>query len=141
MELTQRDLQRLNGVKTVLVAVVKEAATRTRRPFFVNEGLRSEERQKQLWAIGRRGLGGEKPVTWTMKSPHLSGDAVDLYPCLGPGMKAIDELPLAWYDEMAAAMFEAAATLGVKIRWGADWDMDGKPRERGEHDSPHFELA
>jgi hypothetical protein len=44
-------------------------------------------------------------------------------------------------DVDAVAMFAAAKELGVSIRWGADWDGDGKPRERGESDSPHFELA
>ncbi len=39
------------------------------------------------------------------------------------------------------AMFAAAKELGVKIRWGADWDQDGVPREKGESDSPHFELV
>ena len=38
-------------------------------------------------------------------------------------------------------MFAAADDLNVAVRWGADWDRDGKPRERGESDSPHFELA
>ena len=70
-----------------------------------------------------------------MKSKHLSGDAVDLVP-----------YPVDWdtaskFDLIALAMFEAANDLGIKIRWGADWDQDGKPRERGEYDSPHFELA
>jgi peptidoglycan L-alanyl-D-glutamate endopeptidase CwlK len=37
-------------------------------------------------------------------------------------------------------MFQAAQELKTTIRWGADWDRDGKPRERGESDSPHFEL-
>ena len=36
---------------------------------------------------------------------------------------------------------QASRELGVPIRWGADWDMDGLPREKGETDSPHFELA
>jgi peptidoglycan L-alanyl-D-glutamate endopeptidase CwlK len=38
-------------------------------------------------------------------------------------------------------MFAAAKELGVPIRWGADWERDGKPRERGVTDSPHFELV
>jgi peptidoglycan L-alanyl-D-glutamate endopeptidase CwlK len=37
-------------------------------------------------------------------------------------------------------MLKAAEELGVDIRWGADWDEDGNPRERGESDSPHFEI-
>jgi peptidoglycan L-alanyl-D-glutamate endopeptidase CwlK len=29
----------------------------------------------------------------------------------------------------------------VPLRWGADWNRNGNPRERGESDSPHFELG
>ena len=44
------------------------------------------------------------------------------------------------FDEIAKAMHDAAEELGVQITWGADWDRDGNPRERGESDSPHFQL-
>lgn len=47
----------------------------------------------------------------------------------------------ARFNAMADLMFRAAAIAKVKIRWGADWDEDGKPREKGEFDSPHFELS
>jgi peptidoglycan L-alanyl-D-glutamate endopeptidase CwlK len=45
------------------------------------------------------------------------------------------------FDQVAAAMRATAKELGIAIRWGADWDNDGKPREKGESDSPHFELG
>jgi hypothetical protein len=76
-------------------------------------------------------------VTW-LKNPfnskHVSGKAVDLLPA-----------PYDWkdtkpFDAVAKVMKDAAAQLKVDIRWGADWDEDGKPREKGESDSPHFEL-
>ena len=75
------------------------------------------------------------------------------------GLAAIDQLyeefqgftdkRLWLYDQMGTADAEkvggmvryCAKELGIKIRWGADWDMDGVARERGETDSPHFELA
>jgi peptidoglycan L-alanyl-D-glutamate endopeptidase CwlK len=79
-------------------------------------------------------------VTWTLNSNHFVnkatgyGHAVDLVP-----------FPVDWshkkLDVVSKAMFAAADTLGVKIRWGADWNRNGKPRERGESDSPHFELV
>lgn len=83
-------------------------------------------------------------VTWTLKSNHFVnkntgyGHAVDLVP-----------YPVDWegptrfpkFDAIAKAMFQASKELNIPIRWGADWDRDGKPRERGETDSPHFELV
>lgn len=97
------------------------------------EGVRTRARQQELYNQGRKTPG--KIVTWTLKSNHITGDAVDLIP-----------YPLDWndlkaFDAIAEAMFKASKELGIPIRWGADWDQDGKPRERGETDSPHFELA
>jgi peptidoglycan L-alanyl-D-glutamate endopeptidase CwlK len=54
---------------------------------------------------------------------------------------AIDWNNPAAFDLVAKAMFAAAKELGLPLRWGADWDKDGKPRERGETDSPHFEIG
>lgn len=130
---------RLNGVHPALVSVVERAIYITTQDFMVLEGVRTPARQKQLYAQGRTAPG--PIVTWTLNSNHFIdkdtgyGHAVDLVP-----------FPVDWtdtkkFDTIAKAMFEAAEELKIKIRWGADWDQDGKPRERGESDSPHFELV
>lgn len=33
-----------------------------------------------------------------------------------------------------------AASMGIPIRWGGDWDGDGNPRNQTFHDPGHFEL-
>ncbi|KQS55884.1 hypothetical protein ASG17_07490 [Brevundimonas sp. Leaf363] len=129
---------RLSGVHPQLVRVVERAIEISPVDFKVIEGVRTPARQKELYAQGRTKPG--PVVTWTVNSNHFVkadgfGHAVDLLPS-----------PYDWkatgpFDQVSRAMFEAAKQLGVKIRWGADWDQDGKPRERGESDSPHFELA
>lgn len=129
---------RLMGVHPDLVRVVERAIKLSSVDFSVLEGLRSYARQKQLYDQGRTTPGNV--VTWTMNSKHrMQGDgyghAVDLVP-----------YPLDWndlkkFDAIAFAMLRAAQVENVRIRWGADWDGDGKPRERGESDSPHFELV
>ncbi len=139
--LGQRSLSRLDGVHPDMVRVVKRAAAlaTAEEDFTVLEGVRTPERQRELYAQGRTKPG--KIVTWTLKSNHFRnartgfGHAVDLAP-----------FPIDWndhgrFDRLAKLIFRAAAAEGVAIRWGADWDRDGKPRERGETDSPHFELA
>lgn len=139
--LSKTSLGRLAGVDPRLVRVIKRAAAIADPvdDFSVNEGVRTLARQKRLYAQGRTRPG--KIVTWTLNSRHIPnpktglGEAVDLVP-----------YPLDWndskrFDRIASLMFKAAALEKVKIRWGADWDMDGKPKERGESDSPHFELA
>lgn len=129
---------RLKGVHPQLVRVVERAVELTTVDFMVLEGVRTPQRQRELYAQGRTKPG--KVVTWTLTSNHFVkadgfGHAVDLCPW------PVDWNDLKKFDAIAKAMFAAAAELGVRIRWGADWDRDGKPRERGETDSPHFELA
>jgi len=127
-----RHEHRLTGVSPDLVAVVRRAAEIM--PITVIEGVRTAKRQAELYAQGRNG--DPRPiVTWTMASKHITGQAVDI----GPH-------PLDWNDRkaflaLAGAMFAAAQSLGVRIRWGGDFDMDGKIMERGEADLVHFETV
>lgn len=141
---------RMEGLDPKLIRVVRRAIQITTQDFMVlpDGGLRTLRRQMELYAKGRtlaelRAVGipadilarpGEAKVTWTLKSRHMNGKAVDIAP-----------YPIDWddskkFDKVADAMFSAAKELSVKLRWGADWDMDGKRRERGEADSPHFEI-
>ena len=131
-KLGKTSLARLKGVDETLVNVVKRAIEISEVDFTVLEGVRTLERQRELYAQGRTAPG--KIVTWTMKSRHIEGKAVDLVP-----------YPLDWNDlekfkKIKDAMFQAARELDVNLRWGADWDGDGKYREKGEYDSPHFEI-
>lgn len=131
-KLGKTSLARLKGVDEQLVNIVKRAIEISEVDFTVMEGVRTLERQRELYAQGRTAPG--KIVTWTMKSRHIEGKAVDLVP-----------YPLDWndldkFDKIKNAMFQAAREQDVNLRWGADWDGDGKYREKGEYDSPHFEL-
>ena len=135
MVLDERSEKRLEGVNPTLVSIVRRAAKRLPFSLFVVEGLRTRERQAELYAQGRTKPG--KKVTWTLHSKHLEGRAVDLAPLING---AIDWADLSKFDAIAKAMQDAAKEVGVAVRWGGDWDMDGQPRERGESDSPHFEL-
>ena len=45
---------------------------------MVFEARRSDERQKWLYGIGRTHSLDRKPVSWTLKSKHISGKAVDI---------------------------------------------------------------
>ena len=137
-KLGTRSRANLAGVHPDLRRVIERAIEITEVDFMVIEGVRSDERQLELYAQGRTKPG--PIVTWTLNSKHKRkadgfGHAADLLPA------PYDWKDLRHFDLVAKAMFQAAKELGVKIRWGADWDMDGNPRERGESDSPHFELV
>jgi len=137
--LSARSLKNLEGVHPDLVAVVERAIQITEQDFMVIEGVRTQARQDELWAQGRTKPG--QIVTWTKDASSHGigkdgfGHAVDVCPF------PVDWNDLKKFDTISKAMFAAANDLGVRLRWGADWDMDGNPRERGESDSPHFELA
>ena len=109
----------MNGVKDPLVNVVKRAIQISEIDFKVLEGVRTLERQQELLA---------RKVTQTLKSKHLTGDAVDLGALKG-GEITWDK---ASYVTVSKAMKQAAKELNVNIRWGGDF--------KTFFDGPHFEL-
>jgi len=147
-KLSQRSKDKLTGVKTELVAVVTSAIEHTTVDFGVIQGLRTLEEQKELVAKG---------ASQTMKSKHLTGDAIDLMAYVGS--RASWELNL--YDNIADAMKRAAEICDVGIRWGCAWhipdirEYDGSMQDamndyidlrKGQGrrpfiDGPHFELS
>jgi peptidoglycan L-alanyl-D-glutamate endopeptidase CwlK len=119
--------EKLAGVHPDLVSVVERAINISKKDFTVLEGLRSKERQAQLFAAGK---------SKTMNSRHITGHAVDLGPWpLNGDFDSDGILNIADWDEyypLADAMKQAAKELGVAIVWGGDW--------KGFPDGPHFEL-
>ncbi|WP_419533481.1 hypothetical protein [Endozoicomonas sp.] len=61
--------------------------------------------------------------------------------------KAVDVMPypINWFDDQRAAHFAGfvlgiAQGMGIKLRWGGDWDRDGEIKDHRFKDYPHFEL-
>lgn len=138
----KRSEQCLQGVHPDLVWVVRQALAVSMVDFAVIEGLRSIERQRELYAQGRTKPG--RVVTWTMQSKHIRqpdgfGHAVDLLP-VNPVTGILDWNFNAGFQAISAAMFTASDALRIAIRWGRDWDRDGVIGEMGEGDAPHYEL-
>ena len=146
--LSQRSLGRLDGVNNKLHSVVTTAIGLTNVDFGVTCGLRTEKEQEDLVARG---------ASQTMKSKHLTGDAVDVVAYIGSRISW--ELNL--YDEIADAFKEASIKEDVPIKWGGAWsvpdlpDWEGTAEEARESyidlrksqsrkyflDCPHFELV
>ena len=116
-KLSNKSLQKLEGVHPEMVAIVKLAINLTGQDFSVGEGLRSVARQKKLVATGK---------STTMNSRHITGHAVDLFP-----------YPLSWdweyFYPIADAMKAAAKELKIDLEWGGDW--------KSFPDGPHFQLS
>lgn len=147
--------ERLDGVAPRLSNVVHAAVETLPFDVMVVEGVRSRETCAIYYGKGRtaaqcsaKGVDAKyaqpklAKVTWLnhpFESKHCKqidgfGHAVDLLPA------PYDWKDIKLFDQVAKAMHLAALKAGVPVRWGADWDRDGKPRERGETDSPHFEV-
>jgi peptidoglycan LD-endopeptidase CwlK len=127
-KLSEASVRTMTGVHPDLIKVVRRAIEITEVDFKVGEGLRSKQRQRQLVNEGK---------SKTMNSRHLTGHAVDLW-ALVDGKISWQQAP---YIKIAEAMKTAAKELGIKIRWGGDWDGDGNWKEEKFFDGPHFELS
>ena len=116
---SKRSLSNLKGIHPDLRRVIDRALQESPLDFIVIEGLRTMQRQRELYASG---------ASKTMNSRHLTGHAVDLLP-IGK-----DGAAFAWplYDKLGPAVKAAADAEGVQIEWGGDW---AKFR-----DGPHFQL-
>ena len=118
-----RSERSLIGVHPDLVKVVRASHADWHdelNDFIVTEGVRSQERQAQLYKAG---------ASQTLNSRHLTGHAVDLAVKVGGQVRW--DWPL--YFRLGAVMKSNALRLGVKIVWGGDW--------KTFRDGPHYELA
>ena len=146
-KLSQRSLDRLEGVHHDLVYCVKDAIKLSKIDFGVICGMRTEAEQRELV---------DKGASQTMSSKHLTGHAVDLMAYVGS--RGSWELNL--YDDIADAMKAGAEEFGVAVKWGAAWsegdirsyegtaedamnkyiDLRRSEGRRPFIDGPHFEL-
>ena len=95
------------------------------------EGWRSVARQRQLFTAGKTRIDGVKKLG---KHNYMPSLAVDVTP-----------YPIDWnnykrHREFAAFVMEKAKELGVRVRWGGDWDGDGDTTDQTFNDLVHFEL-
>lgn len=130
--LGSRSRSKLEGVNPRLVAVVERAIEITEQDFSVIEGLRSQERQLELFRKG---------ASKVTVSRHMSGNAVDLAVWRNGTIDWEDhDHNKTGYKAIAKAMRQAAKELGVRIRWGGDWDSDGDSSDERFLDWVHFEI-
>lgn len=126
-----QSMAKLDGVHPNLARVVLRAIEITTQDFRVAEGVRSRVDAARNAANGT-GIANSLHI----RQPDGYSHAVDLHP-----YPFTDWADLAAFERVASAMLQAADELATLVQWGADWDTDGVPRERGEWDYPHFQLA
>jgi peptidoglycan L-alanyl-D-glutamate endopeptidase CwlK len=114
-----RSKERLSGVHPDLVKVMEEAIKESPLDFSITEGLRTKERQKELFDAGK---------SQTMNSRHITGKAVDIA-VLVDGKVTWD---FKYYQTVAEHIKKIAKDMKIDIVWGGDW--------QSFKDGPHFEL-
>jgi len=150
--LSQRSMDKLEGVHPAMTGVVERAIQLTDIDFGVTQGVRTLDEQKANVAAGR---------SQTRASKHLLQDdgfshAVDVVAYVGPDVS----WELNVYDDICDAFKEAAKEVGCSIKWGAAWsegdirtyegssedammayvDLRRSQGRRPFIDAPHFEL-
>jgi peptidoglycan L-alanyl-D-glutamate endopeptidase CwlK len=123
--LSQRDMQRLKGVRAELVDLAQVVSnivpqTLPGAKLFITEGLRTVERQKQLVKAG---------ASRTMNSEHLKGRAFDF------GLMVNGKVRWDWplFNQVGKIVESTAADLGIRVEWGGRW--------KKFPDGPHVQLA
>lgn len=122
-KLGKKSMGNLVGVYPPLAVVVMEAIKNTKTDFAVFEGVRTIQRQRYLFKIGR---------SRTLRSYHLYGLAVDLVPYI--------DGKLTWeskkgFEDIEDAMNKAIEKYNFSyihspFKWDlAHWQCSGKKRE------------
>jgi peptidoglycan L-alanyl-D-glutamate endopeptidase CwlK len=141
-KLSNRSLERLEGVHPLLIEVIKEGIAESPFDFGIPPfgGLRTVEDQQKLYAKGRTVEVGSKPVTYVdgivKKSNHQAkadgyGWAFDIYIFDHEKRRAcwnVEKL-----SEVAIHLIKIAQKKGIMLVWGGNWTRF--------KDYPHFEMV
>lgn len=133
-----QSLSKLESVNPCLVEVIKEAIQSTSIPFIITEGIRTTERQKELYAQGRTTPGqivtncdGIKVRSKHQLKENGYGHAVDLYPYINGNIRIHETYVAESLQIIAEHIQTTAQKMNILITWGGDWKMK---------DYSHFEL-
>ena len=141
----RKSKERLDTCHQDIQAILKEVIKYY--DFSVLEGIRSDERQLQLFNDGKSKLDGI-----TIKSKHQDkGDGVSMAVDIMPYKKGTNAFSGAISDKyrfyflmgmvrmISAQMFDEGL-ITHKVRFGLDWDSDDRFDDQSFNDLPHFEI-
>ena len=122
-----RSQERLNTCVEPLQALLNEVVKEFDCTILC--GHRGQEEQNEAFRQGH------SKVQWPNgKHNTIPSKAVDVTP-----------YPIDWNDRERMTYFAGyvkgvAQSMGIKIRWGGDWDSDTEVADNGFDDLPHFEI-
>jgi len=135
---SKRSLSKLRTCHKDIVAVMQEAILVV--DFSVVFGHRGEEEQNKAFA------GNFSTKDWpNSKHNKVPSRAIDVlpYPSGWPQEKDSSndrQHKIAHFYYLAGIIMVIASDLGIKLRWGGDWDMDKDFMDQTFDDLAHFEL-
>lgn len=119
---------RLETCDPRLQAILKEAIRHV--DFTILCGFRGPDEQEDAYRTGR------SKVRWpNSKHNRRPSVAVDLAPF------PVDWTDTARFARLAGYIERIAHEQGVKLRWGGDFDQDGRTKGEKLIDMPHLEIA
>lgn len=138
-------LDKLSECHLDIVKIHSLAIKRSRVDYGISEGRRSTKRQKQLFDEGKSQIDG---ITKKGKHNYDESLATDFYiyhPDLTTRRKlAYDKCSLSYVAGVLISCAEElfqAGEITHKLRWGANWDMDGVIiQDQNFDDLCHVEL-
>ena len=123
---SQRSLNNLKGVHPDMVRLMNAAIKTAPVDFVITEGVRTVQRQQELFRQGKSKCDGIKLKSKHQKRGDGLGYAVDLYPL------PVNYKDLEPYRLLAKHIKQVAKNLGISVVWGGDW--------KKFMDMPHWEL-
>lgn len=126
-------LNRLDTVDKYLSLVMNAALNTEVMDISIVEGHREKEKQNEYFKAGK------SKVEWPKgKHNKIPSCAVDAAPWVN-GKISWNKLHCC---VLAGVILACAAELGIKIRWGGNWDMDSEPiTDQDFQDLVHFEIV
>jgi len=126
-------LGRLDTCHPALQYIMKEALSYGVMDFTIVEGHRPKEKQEEYYRTGKSKV--QFPKGKHNKIPSL---AVDIAPWINGS--------ISWNKFhcciLNGIILSAASKLGIKLRWGGNWDMDEEPiTDQDFQDLVHYELV
>jgi len=129
-ELSERSLERLQGIEPTLLDIVLESITHSPHDFGIPRygGMRSAEDQKKLYEKGRSQRDGYNKLSY-----HQTGRAFDIYVLDDEGKPTWNSKYHYKYEEVARHIQKIAKEkFFTTVTWGGDWTSFV--------DRPHFQI-